>query len=109
MIITDEIKQALANAVSSAGNSNKFSELLDGISQTTVRNWLIGKTRSISDHNWEQIHPHLQSYLTPRLTDTSTRQDNILTELLRIWPEDLTDRARILALAAELKERRDAK
>ena len=64
MIITETILGALKKAVEKAGNPSKFAKLLPGIKQTTVRNWLLGITKTISDDNWRILEPYLHEYLS---------------------------------------------
>jgi len=63
MIIDKTILKALKKAVKESGNTYKFSLKLEGIRQTTVRNWLLGKSPSISDKNWAKIKPLIDKYL----------------------------------------------
>ena len=63
MIITDPILKALKKAVEAAGNPSQFARYIPGLKQTTVRNWLLGITKSISDDNWQKIEPILAPYL----------------------------------------------
>lgn len=64
MKINDTIKKLLERLVVENGNPYRFSKKLDGISQTTIRNWLIGKTNSISDENWGKLYPLLEDCLS---------------------------------------------
>lgn len=64
MIITETILGALKKAVEKAGNPSKFAKTLPGIKQTTVRNWLLGITKTISDDNWRVLEPHLHEFLS---------------------------------------------
>lgn len=55
MIITEEIRNALKQAISIVGNPYQLSKRLEGIRHTTIRDWISGKTKSISDENWEIV------------------------------------------------------
>lgn len=59
MIITNEIREAIQKAVEIAGNPNQLSKRMEGIRHTTIRDWLSGKTKSISDENWKKLYPVL--------------------------------------------------
>ena len=63
MIISKTILNALKRAVNEAGNPSKFAARLPGIKQTTVRNWLLGITKTISEENWKKLLPLLQEEL----------------------------------------------
>ncbi len=63
MIITEDIKNALASAIRDAGNPYRFSMRLDNIRHTTIRDWISGKTKSISDENWQKIYPLISRWL----------------------------------------------
>lgn len=56
MIITDEIRDAIKKAVAIEGNPYRLSKKLPGIRHTTIRDWLSGKTKSISDENWSILY-----------------------------------------------------
>ena len=54
MIISEKIRKALRHAVEISGSTYSLSKVL-GIRHTTIRDWLSGKTKSISDGNWEKV------------------------------------------------------
>ena len=55
MIISEEIREAIRQAISIVGNPYQLSLRLEGIRHTTIRDWISGKTKSISDENWEKV------------------------------------------------------
>ena len=55
MKITPAVLRAIQEGVRQAGNPSKFAKMIPGLRQTTVRNWLLGITKSISDENWRNI------------------------------------------------------
>lgn len=63
MIINDDIRTALKKAVEDAGNVYKLSQKFEKIRHTTIRDWLSGKTKSISDENWQVVYPFLEEFL----------------------------------------------
>ena len=63
MIITDDIRAALRSAVEDAGNVYKLSLKFGKIRHTTIRDWLSGKTKSISDENWQTVYPAIEEFL----------------------------------------------
>lgn len=82
MKITEPIQKALERAVKEAGNPSRFSSKLPGIKQTTIRNWLLGITTSISEDNWEKVYPLIKKWL---ITADSYRDlDNALICLKQI-------------------------
>lgn len=68
MEITPILLQRLEQAVEKAGNPTKFAKLLPGIKQTTVRNWLLGITKSISEENWKKVSFAINQLLPPKRT-----------------------------------------
>lgn len=68
MQITENILCAIKKAVENAGNPYRFSQSLEGIRHTTVRDWLSGKVKSISDGNWEKLYPRISRWLPARKT-----------------------------------------
>ncbi len=65
MIITDEIKEALKKAISGASNPYQLATLV-GVRHTTIRDWMNGKTKSISDGNWSKLQPYLSLKTEPQ-------------------------------------------
>lgn len=63
MIINDDIRTALRSAVEDAGNVYKLSMKFGKIRHTTIRDWLSGKTKSISDENWQIVYPVIEEFL----------------------------------------------
>lgn len=63
MKIDDRIQSALREAIEEEGNIYRFSLTLKGIRHTTIRDWLNGKVKSISDENWEKLYPVIHPYL----------------------------------------------
>ena len=59
MKIDGHIRAAIKKAANEAGNPYRLSLKLSGIRHTTIRDWLNGKTRSISDDNWARLRPIL--------------------------------------------------
>lgn len=58
MKITPAILRAIQDGVKQAGNPSRFAKQT-GIRQTTIRNWLLGITKSISAENWRNISIYL--------------------------------------------------
>jgi len=54
---------ALKKAVEDAGNVYKLSQKFEKIRHTTIRDWLSGKTKSISDENWDAVYPVIEEFL----------------------------------------------
>ena len=63
MIITDEIREAIQQAVKIVGNPYRLSKELGTIRHTTIRDWLSGKTKSISDENWDIVREIVENIL----------------------------------------------
>ena len=61
--ITPPILEALKMAVTVAGNPSQFANKIPGIKQTTIRNWLLGITKTISDENWQKVEPLINQWL----------------------------------------------
>ena len=61
--ITPPILEALKMAVTVAGNPSQFANKIPGIKQTTIRNWLLGITKTISDENWQKVEPFINQWL----------------------------------------------
>lgn len=55
MVITEEIRNIIKEAVEITGSPYQLSLKLGNIRHTTIRDWLSGKTKSISDRNWEIV------------------------------------------------------
>ena len=98
MKITPPVLSALKKAVDQAGNPTRFSKET-GIRQTTIRNWLLGITKSISTENWEKIAIYLDiSASNLEIMHRDIDQigpDTNLMLLLGIWknmPADLRKR-----------------
>ena len=106
MLITESVLNALKRAVEKAGNPSKFAAKLPGIKQTTVRNWLLGITRTISAENWEKVSPLIQDELSDMedmhclIEDIGPDKD--LWTLLVEW-QDMRDdiKQKIIALTTE--------
>ena len=95
MIISNTILKALQRAVTRAGNPSKFADKLPGIRQTTVRNWLLGVTKTISEDNWRKVYPLIRGEV-PELEEMHNYIDRIghdgdLLALLSIWGKMSSD------------------
>ncbi len=82
MLIGDEIKNAIQKAVNKAGNPYRFSLKLSGIRHTTIRDWLSGKTQSISDENWKKLYPEIKEYIYQRDGQSLTTCLDLANELI---------------------------
>ena len=102
MEITPPVLSALKKAVDQAGNPTRFSKET-GIRQTTIRNWLLGITKSISEENWRRISDLLEISAS-NLENMHRALDQIgpdpdLLMLLALWKkmdEDLRKRLKDL-------------
>lgn len=60
MKITDDIRNTINQMVAVTGSPYRLSQQLDGIKHTTIRDWVSGKSKSISDKNCEKIAQWLE-------------------------------------------------
>ena len=95
MTITHTILKALNRAVERTGNPSKFAAKLPGVRQTTVRNWLMGITKTISEENWRKVCPLIKEEL-PELDEMHHHIDQIghdgdLLALLSTWDKMSSD------------------
>jgi|GEM_PF-6046272 len=90
MIIDKEIREAIRRAAENSGSPYRLSKAL-GVRHTTIRDWLSGKTKSISDENWERV----RTVVGTRPAEIRGRERRYLISLLYF------DRERGTAHAAE--------
>lgn len=90
MIINDNIQAAIRNAVEDAGNVYKLSIKLGKIRHTTIRDWLSGKTKSISDENWQIVYPVIEEFLNGKV-DLSEYDPNDLYNSVELKRDQISD------------------
>ena len=61
--IDSHIKQALSKCFSEENGSQLRIAESTGIQQASLSRWISGKNKSMGDHNWLKILPHIKKYL----------------------------------------------
>ena len=89
MIISEEIREAIRQAISIVGNPYQLSLRLKGIRHTTIRDWISGKTKSISDENWEKVREIVGDILDEERIPVPWGKDYDLSYSSLTWKSDI--------------------
>ena len=114
--ITQEIRSAIWTWYQEKKlTQTQIGELLGGLNNSTINQWLNGRAKTIRPKNWKALYPHLKPYLPENYSemaneieiDQSDHHDELLEKFSTQYWRKFSDseKYKVLAYAAELLEK----